>query len=99
MPIFDKLLHSSIRNKLSQKIYKDLQQNSIEAKNTEYTNYIPIKYESSEKINYICSIKDGIVYSDWGFIFTKNGKFIKDNLSDHIFHHIGFFQVNFYFIN
>ena len=97
MAIFDKLLHSKIKNKLSKKIYEDLQKKAINAQEAEYTNYIPIKYDSSEKINYICSIKDGIVYSDWGFIFTKNGKFIKDNLSDHIFHHIGFFPGKFLF--
>lgn len=97
MPIFDKILHHSIRNKLAQKIYKDLQQKAIEAKDVEYTNYIPIKYESSEKINYICSIKDGIVYSDWGFIFTKDGQFVKDSLYDNIFNHLSFLAGRFLF--
>ena len=97
MPIFDKLLHPSIRNKLSKKIYKNLQQNSIEAKDIEYANYIPIKYESTEKINYICSIENGIVYSDWGFIFTNDSKFIKDSLPNHIFNHLSFLAGRFLF--
>ena len=85
MPIFNKLLHSSIRNKLSKYIYDDLKNREIEAKDSEYTNYIPIKYPSSEKIDYICSIKNAVVYSDWGFIFSKDGKIIKDNLPNNIF--------------
>ncbi|WP_297205439.1 hypothetical protein [uncultured Brachyspira sp.] len=50
MPIFNKLLHSSIRVKLSKNIYDNLKKIEIEAKNTEYVNYIPIKYESSKKL-------------------------------------------------
>ena len=84
MIIFNKLLHSSIRNKLSNNIYNNLQSISIEAKDAEYINYIPVHYNSLEKTHYICSIKDGVVYSDWGFIFTNDGKFIKDNLPDNV---------------
>ncbi|WP_300368457.1 DUF563 domain-containing protein [Brachyspira sp.] len=84
MPIFNKLLHSSIRNKLSKNICDNLKSISIEAKESEYVNYIPIHYNSLENPNYICSIKDCIVYSDWGFIFTNNGKLIKDNLSSDV---------------
>ncbi|MDO7021675.1 glycosyltransferase family 61 protein, partial [Brachyspira innocens] len=69
MPIFNKLLHSSIRNKLSKKISDALKKKSINAKDSEYTNYIPIQYKSSNKIDYICSIKNAVVYSDCGFIF------------------------------
>lgn len=77
MPIFNKLLHSSIRNKLSKNVHDNLKKIEIEAKNTEYVNYIPIKYESSKKIDYICSINNAVIYSDCGFIFIDDGKLIK----------------------
>ncbi|WP_300752559.1 glycosyltransferase family 61 protein [uncultured Brachyspira sp.] len=84
MPIFNKLLHSSIRNKLSKNIYDNLKKSEIEAKDSEHSSYIPIQYSSSNKIDYICYIKNAVVYSDWGFIFTKEGKFIKDNLPPNV---------------
>ncbi|WP_232473675.1 glycosyltransferase family 61 protein [Brachyspira murdochii] len=59
-----------------------MKKKSINAKDSEYTNYIPIQYNSSNKIDYICSIKNAVIYSDCGFIFTKDDKLIKDNLHD-----------------
>lgn len=80
MPIFNKLLHSSVRNKLALNIINKLLETSIESKYSEYVNYIPIKYKNSNITQFICSIKNATVFSDWGFIFMEKGNLIKDNL-------------------
>ena len=84
MAIFNKLLHSSIRNKLAKNISDNLKKKLIDAKDSDYVNYIPIQYNTLERTEYICSIKNAVMFADSGFIFTKDGKLIKDNLHDGI---------------
>lgn len=84
MPLFNKLLHSSIRNKLGSKIRQDLINKSVSAKEIKYKKYIPLKYDGEEKEEFICHIENGKVFADWGFIFTEDGFYIKDALPNDI---------------
>ena len=80
MPLFNKLLHSKIRNKLGIKISQTLTNKSVLAKEIKYKKYIPLKYDCEEKEEFICQIENGRVFTDWGFIFTEDGFYIKDVL-------------------
>lgn len=80
MPLFNKLLHSKIRNKFGIKISQTLKNKSVSAKEIKYKKYIPLKYDCEEKEEFICQIENGRVFADWGFIFTGDGFYIKDVL-------------------
>lgn len=75
MGIGNKLLHPKIRSKIGHTVSKNLK-NIIcpieKIKNYNNISYIPVRYSTDKKEEFICEIKNGFVFSSWGFVFVKD---------------------------
>ena len=76
MGLGNKLLSGKIRSKIGNIISKKLERNSVSIKDVKTEEFKSIKYEDKE--HFICKIKNGYVYSSFGFCFDNKKRLIRE---------------------
>ncbi len=79
MGLGNKLLSGKIRNKIGIILSKKLEKNAVSIKDIETEKFQTIKYDDKE--HFVCKIKDGYVYSSFGFIFDNKKRLIKEAIA------------------